>query len=311
MVIRGFDVVQLLKKTGHEIGEDRLTSLAAQTAYYFFFSLFPLLLFLTPMLGLFGNGQQLMDSMLSRLSSTLPADSLSLVRRIFSEAITARGGAGIMSLGALLAAWSGSNIFGALMDALNIAYDVEETRPWWKRQLLRLGALFIAGGAILLATAIFMDGERLAHWVGTTLGLGTAAVSAISVIQLVLAVLLLVVVGAVLFKLMPNVSQPWSNVFIASALATVLWIIATLIFRAYVQHFGSYNRTYGTIGGVIALLTWMYYSMFVLLCGGELASEMHHGSGAVAPERGAVYHGRIVSYDAPDRPSMSRVKEPR
>src|SRR6476661_2227284 len=153
MVIKGFDVVQLLKKTGREIGEDRITSLAAQTAYYFFFSLFPLLLFLTPMLGLFGNGQQLMDTMLTRLSSTLPADSLSLIRRILGEVITSQGGVGIMSLGALLAAWSGSNIFGALMDALNIAYDVDETRPWWKRQALRLGALLIAAAVFLLATA--------------------------------------------------------------------------------------------------------------------------------------------------------------
>jgi membrane protein len=137
MVIKGFNVVQLLKKTGHKIAEDRITSLAAQTAYYFFFSLFPLLLFLTPLLGLFGNGQQLMDSMLSRLSSTLPADSLSLIRRIFSEVITPKGGAGLMSIGALLAAWSGSNIFGALMGALNVASafgDIDPRFSWrWKK----------------------------------------------------------------------------------------------------------------------------------------------------------------------------------
>ena len=308
MVIKGFDVVQLLKKTVHEIGDDRITSLAAQTAYYFFFSLFPLLLFLTPMLGLFGNGQQLMDSMLARLSSTLPADALSLIRRIFSQVITAQGGAGIMSLGALLAAWSGSNIFGALMDALNIAYDVTETRPWWMRQLLRLGALVLAAIVVLLATAVFMDGERFAQWIGTTLGLGTASVTLITVLQLVLAVLLLVGLGAVLFRMLPNVTQRWSNVLVASAVATVLWVVATLLFRVYVQNFGSYNKTYGAIGGVIALLTWMYYSMFVLLSGGELASEMHHGSGAIAPERGAVYHGRIVSEGSPDRASMNRVK---
>ena len=308
MVIRGFDVVQLLKKTGHEIAEDRITSLAAQTAYYFFFSLFPLLLFLTPMLGLFGDGRQMMDAMLSRLSTTLPADALSLIRRIFSQVITAQGGTGIMSLGLLLAAWSGSNIFGALMDALNIAYDVKESRPWWKRQLLRLGSLVIAAVVVLLATAIFMDGERFARWVGSTLGLGNAGITAISVLQLVVAVALLVGLGAVLFKILPDVSQRWSAIVVASVVATILWIAATLLFRLYVQNFGSYNKTYGAIGGVIALLTWMYYSMFVLLSGGELASEMHHGSGAVAPQRGAVYHGRIVSEGAPDRASMNKVK---
>jgi membrane protein len=249
--------------------------------------------------------------MLSRLSSTLPGDSLSLIRRILSQVVTARGGAGIMSLGALLAAWSGSNIFGALMDALNIAYDVKETRPWWKRQLLRLGALVIAAAVVLLATAIFIDGERFAQWVGSTLGLGATGVAAITILQLIVAMLLLVALGAVLFKILPNVSQRWSNVFAASVATTILWIAATLLFRLYVQNFGSYNKTYGTIGGVIALLTWMYYSMFVLLSGGELASEMHHGSGAVAPERGAVYHGRIVSEGSPDRASMSRLKETR
>jgi len=311
MIIKGFNVVQLLKKTGREIGEDRITSLSAQTAYYFFFSLFPLLLFLTPMLGLFGNGQQIMDSMLSRLSSTLPGDSLSLIRRIFSEVISAQGGLGLMSLGALLAAWSGSHIFGALMDALNIAYDVKETRPWWKRQLLRLGALVAAAGVMLLATAIFMDGGRFARWVGTTLGLGAAGVTAITVLQLIVAALLLVALGAAVFKILPNVTQRWSNVFVASLVTTALWIIATLLFRAYVQHFGSYNATYGAIGGVIALLTWMYLSMFVLLSGGELASEMHHGSGAVAPERGAVYHGRIVSDAGPGQASMPDVKRAR
>ena len=89
-----------------------------------------------------------------------------------------------------------------------------------------------------------------------------------------------------LFKLLPNVQQRWSHVIIASTITTLLWIVATLIFRLYVQHFGSYNKTYGTIGGVIILLTWMYYSMFVVLVGGELASELHHGTGATEPHEG-------------------------
>ena len=133
MIIKGFNVVPLVKKTLKEIGEDRIPSLAAETAYYFFFSLFPLLLFLTPLLGLVGNGRELMEALLSRLATTLPPDALSLLRRTLTEIITTSGGAGIMSIGALLAGWSGSSIFGALMDALNVAYDVSETRPWWKR----------------------------------------------------------------------------------------------------------------------------------------------------------------------------------
>jgi membrane protein len=288
-----------------EIGHDRIPSLAAETAYYFFFSLFPLLLFLTPLLGLIGNGQQLMESMIGRLSATMPADTLSLVRRVLGEIVTSSGSAGIMSIGVLLAGWSGSNIFGALMGALNIAYDVTETRPWWKKQLIRVGTLLIAGGIMLVATYVFLDGERVAQWIGSLFGLGDAAVAAWTVLQLVLAVALLVVLGAIVFKLLPNVKQKWSHVFVASAITTLLWIVATMLFRLYVQNFGSYNKTYGTIGGVIVLLTWMYYSMFVLLVGGELASELHQGSGATAPAKGDVYHGRIVSDSGPGTPSIS------
>jgi membrane protein len=306
MIIKGFNVVSLLRHTVREVREDRIPSLAAETAYYFFFSLIPLLLFLTPLLGLVGDGQELMTSMVSRLSTTMPEDSLSLLKRVLGEILTSSNGAGVMSLGVLLAGWSGSNIFGALTNALNVAYDVTETRPWWKQQLLRIGALLIAGAIMILATAIFLDGERFAQWIGSALGLGSAAVAAWTVLQLIFALALLVALGVALFKLLPNVHQRWSHVIVASVVTTLLWVVATLLFRLYVQHFASYNKTYGTIGGVIVLLTWMYYSMFVVLIGGELASELHHGSGAVAPAKGAVYYGRIVSDSGPGTPSLSK-----
>ena len=311
MIIKGYDVVPLVKRTVKEIGEDRIPSLAAETAYYFFFSLFPLLLFLTPLLGLIGNGQQLMESMLGRLSTTMPADTLSLLRRVLGEIITSSGNAGIMSVGVLLAAWSGSNIFGALMGSLNIAYDVSETRSWWKRQLLRIGVLLIAGGTMIVATLIFLNGEGIARWVGSLIGLGEEAIAAWTVIQLLLAVALLVALGAVVFKLLPNVQQRWSHVFVASGITTLLWIVATVLFRFYVQNFGSYNKTYGTIGGVIILLSWMYYSMFVLLIGGELAAELHKGTGATEPSKGEVYYGRIVSDAGPGTPSISKASRVR
>jgi membrane protein len=304
MVIKGFNVVPLVKKTVTEIGEDRIPSLAAETAYYFFFSLFPLLLFLTPLLGLVGNGRQLMETLLNSLSATMPGDSLSLLRRTLEEILTSSGGAGVMSVGALLAAWSGSSIFGSLMEALNVAYDVTETRPWWKLQVLRLGCLLISGAVVFAATFVFLDGERVAQWAGRSLALGAFGVTLFTVIEFLVAIALLVGLGATLYKLLPNLRQRWAHVIVCSAIATALWIVATLVFRLYVQHFGAYNKTYGTIGGVILLLTWMYYSMFVVLVGGELASEIHHGTGAVDPEKGAIYLGRIVTQEGPGRATM-------
>jgi membrane protein len=311
MIIKGFNVVPLVKRTVQEIGEDRIPSLAAETAYYFFFSLFPLLLFLTPLLGLLGNGRALMESLLSHLSATMPADSLSLLRRTLEEIISSSGNAGVMTIGALLAGWSGSAIFGSMMEALNVAYDVSETRPWWRQMVLRLACLLASGLVVLGATLVFLDGERLAGVVGGALHLGAFGVAMFTLLELVLATALLVTLGAVLYKLLPNVQQRWAHVFVSSAIATVLWIAATLVFRLYVQHFGSYNKTYGAIGGVILLLSWMYYSMFVFLTGGELASEIHHGSGAIDPEKGAIYLGRIVSESGPGRASMEKAKKAR
>ena len=311
MIIKGFNVVPLVKKTIAEIGHDRIPSLAAETAYYFFFSLFPLLLFLTPLLGLVGNGQQLMESLLSRLATTLPADALSLLRKTLSEIVTSSGGAGVMSVGALLAGWAGSSIFGTLMDSLNIAYEVSETRPLWKRIALRLACLLLAGVVVLAATFVFLDGEVVSAWIGNALQLGAVGVAFFTVLQLVLAASFVVALCVIIFKLLPNVQQRWSHLIAASVITTILWIVATLLFREYVQHFGSYNKTYGTIGGVILLLTWMYYTMFVLLAGGELASELHHGSGALDPLKGATYLGRIVSGEGPGTPSMEKFKPSR
>ncbi|MEO5815363.1 MAG: YihY/virulence factor BrkB family protein [Gemmatimonadaceae bacterium] len=309
MVIKGYSVVPLVKKTFREIKEDRILSLSAETAYYFFFSLFPLLLFLTPLLGLVGNGQELMEALLQRLSTTIPADALSLLRRTLTEIITTSGGVGIMSVGALLAGWSGSAIFGTLMDALNVAYDVSETRPRWKRIALRLACLFLAGAIVFAATLVFLDGGTIALFIGRTLGLSVLGTTALNVVQTFIALLLIIALCVTLFKLLPNVQQRWSHVIIASVVTTALWLLATLLFRVYVQNFGAFNKTYGTIGGVIALLSWMYYTMLVLLAGGEFASELHLGSGAVGPLKGAVYLGRIVSDEGPGTPSMSKYKQ--
>lgn len=311
MLIKGYNVVPLVRKTAKEIVDDRIPSLAAETAYYFFFSLFPLLLFLTPLLGLMGNGRELMEALLARLSATIPADALSLLSRTLREIVTSSGGAGVMSVGVLLAGWSGSSIFGTLMDSLNIAYDVSETRPWWKRYGLRIGCLLLSGLILLAATFVFLDGESVAAWAGRALHLGAFGVGMWTFIQLLLAASLVATLCLVLFKLLPNVRQRWSHLVVASIATTLLWVAATLLFRVYVQHFGSYNKTYGTIGGVIALLSWMYYTMFVFLAGGEFASELHHGSGAVDPLKGAIYLGRIVSDAGPGTPSMEKIKPAR
>ena len=149
----------------------------------------------------------------------------------------------------------------------------------------RSACSLIAGGIVLVATVIFLDGERLARWVGDALGTRRRRRRAWTVLQFLLAAALLVALGVGSSSCCPTCSSAGRTSSSRRRSRPLLWIVATLLFRLYVQHFGSYNKTYGTIGGVIMLLTWMYYSMFVVLVGGELASELHHGTGATEPRR--------------------------
>jgi membrane protein len=125
------------------------------------------------------------------------------------------------------------------------------------------------------------------------------------VLQVPLALAGLFALAFLAFYMLPNVEQRKGRVFVAAALTTILWIAATLLFRLYVQHFPP-NPAYGAIGGVIILLTWMYYTMFVILLGGEFASELHHGTGALTPNAGAIYVGRLVTDSGPGSTSVRR-----
>ena len=304
MTIKGYRVAPLLKATGKEILADGVTSLAAQTAYYFFFSLFPLFLFAAPLLSLVVDRQALMHLIMTRITSAVPQEAAGAIDLVLKNIVFSKNAPGLISIGLLLAAWSGSNIFGALMTSLNTAYDVQETRSWWKRQAIRLTMLGIGGVVMVVATVIMLGGEDVARGVGSWLHLRGPAIMAWNIIQFPLAFAFLVALAFLTYWLLPNVKQTRGNVVSASVVTALLWVIATLLFRLYVQRFPP-NPTYGVVGGIMILLTWMYYTMFVVLAGGELASELHHGTGAIDPRKGATYFGRIVSGDRPGEPSVS------
>jgi membrane protein len=305
MEIKGFRVGALLKKTFREISADHVTTLAASAAYNFFFSLFPLLLFLAPLLSLVGDEQRMVGWLMSQLTSVLPPQQLQAIRPILDQIVFSPSAPGLISIGLLLAAWSGSNIFGTLMGALNTAYDVEETRSWIRQQIVRFASFVVGGVITMVSTIVFLNGEGVANWIGETLHLGPTLIFVWKIVQFPLSLAGLVALAFMTFYLLPNVKQRKGHVLFAAVVTTILWVIATLLFRLYVQHFPP-NPTYGFIGGVIILLTWMYYTMFVVLVGGELASELHHGTGAVAPDKGAIYFGRIVSGSGPGSASVER-----
>ena len=302
MIIGGYKVGPLLKKTVREIGDDKLTSIAASAAYNFFFSLFPLLLFLAPLLSLVADKTKMIGFLMSRLASVMPAEQLNAIRPVLENIVFARNAPTLLSIGLLLAGWSGSNVFGSMIGALNTAYDVEETRPWIKQQVIRLATFAGAAVILILTTIIFLDGENIASTVGEYLRLGSAFVMIWKVAQFPVALCGLFGLVFVMIYFLPNLKQARSHALVGALVTTGLWVVATLLFRLYMQHFPP-NPTYGVIGGIIVLLTWMYYTMFAILVGGELASELEHGTGAMDPRKGAVYFGRVVSDRGPESQS--------
>lgn len=302
MIIQGYRVSELARKTISESLEDNVLGMAARTAYNFFFSLFPLFLFIAPMLSLLGDKQQIVTNLLARLAGLVPPEAMALLSTVISDIAFAENAPGLISVGALLAAWSGSNIFTAFMEALNTAYDVKDDRPWWKQRLLALGVLVGWALIISLVTAILLAGDDIVDYARTYMGFGAAA-DIWAIVQFPLAVALLVAFFYVLYALLPHVRQNKRHVLVGSVVAAILFVAATLVFRLYVQHFGSYNKTYGTIGAVIMLLTWMYVVSVVILIGGELSSELHHGTGSTASLKGSVYAGRIATGEQPSQAS--------
>jgi membrane protein len=295
MVFAGYNVGAVLKRTFKETMDDNVLGLAAETAYYFFFSLFPLFLFAAPLLGLLGNKEQTLAFAMQQLQSIVPADAFAMVRDVLDDVLYSKNAPGVASIGALLAIWAGSNIFSSLMSALNAAYDVKESRPWWKQKLIACACVIGAGIVLLMATLVMLAGEDIVKGLAGFLHIGSRAASIWTILQFPMAIAMLVGLAWTIFYVLPNVRQNKRHVLMGALLNTALFIAVTLIFRAYVQHFANYNKTYGTIGGVIVLLTWMYLSMLTVLIGGELASELHHGTGALDPRKGATIGGRVAT----------------
>lgn len=301
MIIWGFRVQDLAKKTWSETLEDNVLGVAAQVAYNVFFSLFPFLLFAAPLLSLAGDKQQMINGILSRL--TLPPDATKLIADVLKNLVFSDGAPGLMSVGALLAAYSGSNIFTTFIDALNTAYDVEDKRSWWKKRFIALGMLVAAAVVMGLATYVMLAGEKSVGILGSMLGLSEQSARAWTFLQFPVAFALLTGFLWMVYTFLPYAKQHKRQVLAGSVFAAILWILATLLFRLYVQNWGAYNPAYGTIGAVMILLIWIYISSVVILVGGELNSEIACGTGATKSRAGAVYAGRIATGENPGYPS--------
>jgi membrane protein len=253
--------------------DNELFDRAAALSYYFLFALFPTLLFLTALLGL-APIPHLMDQLMGYVGGVLPHDAASLVIRTLAEVVQGARRS-LLSIGVLAALWAASSGMGSIIAALNAAYDVKDSRPWWKQRLLAIGLTI--GFSLFTVTALLLlvFGERIGDAVARTIGLGTAFTRTWNIAQWPALVLCVLAGITLVYYLAPAVNQRWHWVTPGAAFALVAWLLMSGGLRLYVGYFGNYNATYGSIGGVIILMIWLYLSGVVLLLGAEINSEIH------------------------------------
>lgn len=281
---------ELLKRTAKETSADNGLGLAAQLAYYFFLALFPALLFFIALASFFIS-PQMIDQVVDMLAGVAPAAVVEIVRGQLQELSKSQSG-GLMTFGVAAAIWSSSAAMVGLIEALNRAYDVADARPWWKQRTIAI--LLTVGVAIfiLLSITLVITGPQLAEYVARQVGLGAAFEWAWKILQWPLVFALIATAFGLIYYVAPNVDQDFVWLTPGSVLAAVLWLAGSVAFRFYVVNFGSYNATYGAIGGVMVLMLWLYLSGLVIIVGAEMNAEIEHAS-PHGRERGEAVPGQL------------------
>lgn len=273
---RNISLVQTGKQVGAQISRDNVSILATALAYRFFLALFPFFIFLTALGGLIARMvgvQNPADQILGMLGN-LPSGLVDVVRNQL-EAVLETQQPGLLSVGILGAIWASSAGMNAVIKSMNLAYDVEETRPWWKKTLLGIGMTLLAGSFLVLAFVLLVAGQFIGNLVASALGLGGVWQAVAGIVNWTLALLLLMVGTGFMYWAAPNIDLPWRLVWPGTVLFAVGWLLATLLFAFYAMNFGSYNATYGALGGVVVMLVWFYLTAFILLVGAEVNAVIH------------------------------------
>ncbi len=267
---------ELIKRTVKDSIDDGITGLAAQLAYYFFLALFPALLFLVALASFFPL-QEAIDQITGALVRFAPGDVVKIVQEQLAAISNSRNG-GLLTVGFLGTLWSTSSAMTGIIDTLNKAYEIEEGRPWWKVRLLAVGLTVAVGLFILVSFTLIVVGPQLAERIAESAGLGGAFATTWKIVQWPLVFLLVTIAIGFIYYFGPDAEQQWEWITPGSLVATLLWIGGSLGFRFYVTNFADYNETYGTIGGIIIALLWLYITGLSILVGAEMNAEIEHAS---------------------------------
>ncbi len=272
MQVGGIGVLPTAKQVFKEFREDDAQGLASEVAYHLLFSVVPLLIFLTALSGFVSRAVGVNDAMgniTSWLFENLPQRTAVAVQEPIESVIASQSG-GFLSVGALLALWGARNAMASLMKALNVAFDVKESRPWWKKQIIAIGLTIALGLGIVGGSAFFLIGSSIGAGLAESVGLGGTFTTIWSILRWPLIFVLVSLAVAFLYWAGPNVDAPFTWLTPGSVLAVLLWALATTGLSFYFRYFGGYAEAYGVLGGVLAFVFWLYVMSLILLIGGEL-----------------------------------------
>jgi membrane protein len=272
--LKGRSLVETVKRTVREFSEDNLTDWAAALTYYGILSIFPMLIVLVSLLGLVG--QSATQPLIDNLTKVAPGPASQIFTSAIQNLQKSQGAAGIIAIVGLAAAlWSASGYVAAFMRASNAIYDVEEGRPVWKTLPVRVGVTLVLVVLLVISSVAVVFTGGLADQAGALLGIGDSALTVWSIAKWPVVILLISLMFSILYWASPNVKQPgfrwvtWGGV-----LAVIVWIVASVAFAFYVANFGSYNKTYGALAGVIVFLMWLWISNIAVLFGAEFNAEL-------------------------------------
>jgi membrane protein len=267
---------ELAKRTGKEIWADDLLNLAAQQAYYFFFALFPALLTFISIASFFPI-ENLVGEVVAVLGRFAPPDVLKIITEQIKQ-ISQSGHGGVLTFAFLLTIWSSSGAMVSIITTLNVAYDITEGRPMWKVRLIAMALTLGMAFFILVSIALVLVGPTLGEQLAIKLHMGAAFKWAWWIIQWPVVFALVATGIGLVYYFAPDAEQEWIWITPGSVVATILWVVVSLGLKMYITYVGNFNETYGTLGGIIVLLTWFYLSGLAILTGAELNAELEHAS---------------------------------
>lgn len=277
--LSGLTWKELGRRVWNESNKDDVWGRAAQLAYYFLLALFPLLIFLTTIFGyIAGEESELRQNLLRYFATVLPPSAADLVNTTLEGVINNASG-GKLSFGILATVWAASNGLGAITEALNAAYGVEETRSFVRRRLTAIGLTVALAVLIITALTLILYGGRIAEAVADGLGFGDAFTVVWKIAQWPLVLIFVLLAFSLVYYFAPNLrEQKFSWITPGSMIAVALWLLVSFAFRGYLYFFNSYSATYGSLGAVIILMLWLYLSGLALLIGGEVNSEIENAA---------------------------------